>query len=100
MELIEKERLYLKFHGERHIAEEASELDQFIDIFKRHDKNDISSAMQKQEISYLIKDEGGVSDELLSEFVDLMKPNENDMRDALEGLGLKHMIRKNNMRPI
>ncbi len=94
LELIEKERLYLKFHGERHLVEDSSELDQFIDIFKRHDKNDISSAMQKQEISYLIKDEAGVSDELLSEFVDLMKPSENDMRDALEGLGLKHMIRK------
>lgn len=94
LELIEKERLYLKFHGEGHMIEDSSELDQFIDIFKRHDKNDISSAMQKQEISYLIKDEGGVSDELLSEFVDIMKPNENDMRDALEGLGLKHMIRK------
>jgi hypothetical protein len=94
LELIEKERLYLKFHGEHHMVEETSELDQFIDIFKRHDKNDISSAMQKQEISYLIKDEGGVSDELLSEFVDLMKPNESDMRDALEGLGLQHMIKK------
>jgi len=94
LELIEKERLCLKFHGEPRMAGEASELDEFIDIFKRHNKNDISSAMQKQEISYLIKDESGVSDELLSEFVDLMKPNENDMRDALEGLGLKHMIRK------
>lgn len=92
-ELIEKERLYRKFHGDKITMVESSELDQFVEIIKTNDKNDISKAMQKQEISYLIKDESGVSDELLSEFVKLMTPNETDMRDALEGLGLKHLIK-------
>ncbi|MCX9009958.1 MAG: hypothetical protein OIN66_02440 [Candidatus Methanoperedens sp.] len=92
-ELIEKERLYRKFHGDRITVAMPSELDQFIDIIKTRDKGDISKAMQKQEISYLIKDESGVSDELLSEFVDLMTPSETDMKEALEGLGLKHMIK-------
>lgn len=93
-ELIEKERLYRKFHGDRITVAVPSELDQFIDIIKTRDKNDISKAMHKQEISYLIKDESGVSDEMLSEFVELMTPSENDMKEALEGLGLKHLIKE------
>ena len=93
-EMIEKERLHRKFHGEQSAVEETPQLDQFIDIVKTKDKKDLQKAMQKQEISYLIKDESGVSNEMLSDFVELTKPNENDMRDTLEGLGLKHMIKK------
>ncbi len=93
-ELIEKERLHRKFHGDQNVVEDAPQLDQFIDMVKTKDKKDIHKAMQKQEISYLIKDESGVSNEMLSEFVELTKPNENDTRDTLEGLGLKHMIKK------
>ncbi|MCZ7357849.1 MAG: hypothetical protein O8C66_01240 [Candidatus Methanoperedens sp.] len=92
-EFIEKERLYRKFHGDQEVVEKPSELDQFIDIIKTQDKNDISKAMQKQEISYLIKDESGLSDKLVSEFVELMTPNEGDMKDTLESLGLKHLIK-------
>lgn len=92
-ELIEKERLYRKFHGEQ-VMEETSELDQFIEIIKTNDKKDINKAMQKQEISYLIKDESGVSDKLLSEYVELLTPSEGETKDTLEGLGLKHMIKK------
>lgn len=91
---IEKERLYRKFHESVDIAE-TSELDQFIDYIKIHnDKKDISKEMQKQELSYLIKDESGISDEMLSEFVELITPSEKDMKDTLEGLGLEHMIKK------
>ncbi|VVB89899.1 Uncharacterised protein [uncultured archaeon] len=93
-EMIEKERLFKKFHGDQELAEQPSELDEFIDIIKTRDKKDISKTMQKEEISYLIKDDSGVSNELLSEFVGLMTPAENDVKDALEGLGLKHMIKK------
>ncbi|MCZ7357523.1 MAG: hypothetical protein O8C66_12535 [Candidatus Methanoperedens sp.] len=39
--------------------------------------------MHKKEISYLIKDESGLSDNLASEFVEPMMPNEGDMKDAL-----------------
>jgi hypothetical protein len=92
-EIIEKERLYRKFHGDQIEVEAPSELDQFIEVFKTHDKTDISKTMHKQEISYLIKDESGVSDKLVSEFVELMTPSENDMKDTLEGLGLEHLIK-------
>ncbi|NJD78324.1 MAG: hypothetical protein FIB08_14735 [Candidatus Methanoperedens sp.] len=93
-QLIEKERLFRKFH-EPTEAVKTSELDHFVEFIKNHpEKKEIKKAMQKQELSYLIKDEAGVSDELLSEFKELATPNEKDMRDTLEGLGLKHLIRK------
>ncbi len=93
-QLIEKERLFRKFH-EPTEAVKTSELDHFVDFIKNHpEKKEIKKAMQKQELSYLIKDESGVSDDLLSEFKELATPNESDMRDTLEGLGLKHLIRK------
>ncbi len=93
-EHIEKERLYRKFHEPQEIG--SSELDQFISVVKtsNNDKDAIAKLMQKQGLSYLIKDETGVSDQYLSEFVELMSPNENDMKDALEGMGLKHLIVK------
>ncbi len=93
-ELVEKERLYRKFHGDEVIEEKTPELDRFIDVIKTNDKNDISKTMQKREISYLIKDESGVSDKLISEFVELMTPKESDMKDTLEGLGLDYLIKK------
>ena len=92
-EQIEKERLYRKFHEPQDIG--SSELEQFINVVKTsNDKDAIAKLMQKQGLSYLIKDETGVSDQSLSEFVELMAPNENDMKDALEGMGLKHLIVK------
>jgi hypothetical protein len=92
-EQFEKERLYRKFHEPQEIG--SSELDQFISVVKTsNDKDAIAKLMQKQGLSYLIKDETGVSDQSLSEFVELMSPNENDMKDALEGMGLKHLIVK------
>lgn len=35
------------------------------------------------QIIYLIKDESGVSDKLVFEFLELMTPNEGDMKHAL-----------------
>ena len=90
---VEKERLYRKFHEPQEIG--SSELDQFISVVKTsNDKDTIAKLMQKQGLSYLIKDETGFSDQSLSEFVELMAPNENDMKDALEGMGLEHLIVK------
>ena len=93
-EHIEKERLFRKFH-ESHDVPETTELDQFVDFIKNHsDKKEISKIMKKQELSYLIKDDAGNSDQLLSELSKLATPSEKDMKDTLEGLGLKHMINK------
>ncbi len=94
-EAIEKERLYRKFNGEQMAEEPTNELDQFIDIIKTQDKKGITKAMKQHEISYLIKDESGKSDDILSDFVSLTPPSEDDVKSALEGMGLKHMIKKN-----
>jgi hypothetical protein len=92
-EEFEKERLYRKFHEPQEIG--SSELDQFINVVKTsNDKDAVAKLIQKQGLSYLIKDENGISDQSISDFVDLMAPNENDMKDALEGMGLKHLIIK------
>ncbi len=41
-----------------------------------------------------VEDDSGVSDKPLSEFVKLIIPNEKDMEDMLEEIGLSHMINK------
>jgi len=93
-EQIETERLFRKFHGHQETPE-ASELDQFINFVKTSDnKEAISKSMQKQGLTYLIKDETGISDKSLSEFVKLVTPNEKDMKNALEEMGLEHLIGK------
>ena len=92
-DLVEKERLCRKFHGEE-VTEEKTTLDQFIETAKAHDKKELGKAMQKQGITYLVKDEKGISDNLLSEYADLLVPSETDTKDTLEGLGLEHMIKK------
>jgi hypothetical protein len=63
---IETERIFRKFHEHRDV-EEMPEIDQFVDISKTsNDKKDIIKAIQKQEVSYIINHEPGISDELLS----------------------------------
>ena len=92
-DMVENERLYRKFHGADETAE-ASDLDQFINMVKASaDKESVGKIMQKQGLFYLIKDEKGVSDKSLTEFVELMTPNEGEMKEALEGMGLKHLIK-------
>ncbi|KCZ72591.1 hypothetical protein ANME2D_01020 [Candidatus Methanoperedens nitroreducens] len=93
-EQIERERLYRKFHGPRDSVE-TSELNQFINLVKTSDNREaVGKLMQKQGLSYLIKDEEGVSDKSLSELVDLITPDENDTKDMLEEMGLQHMIKR------
>ncbi len=90
---LEKERLYRKFH-EPSAAPEASELDQFITSVKGNaDKESVGKLMHTQGLSYLIKDEKGESDESLTEFMEIVAPSESDMKEALEGMGLKHLIK-------
>jgi predicted nucleic acid-binding protein len=93
-EHIENERLFRKFHGPQETPE-ATELDQFINFVKTSDnKEAISKSMQKQGLTYLIKDETGISDKSLSEFVKLVTPDEKDVKNALEDMGLDHLIGK------
>ncbi|HEY9247393.1 MAG TPA: hypothetical protein VIO11_11145 [Candidatus Methanoperedens sp.] len=83
-ESIEKERLFRKFHEAQKVmdAQDASLRK------KQPDKKNIGKSMQK---SQAVTNE---NDEVLKDFKKLATPSEKDVRDALEGLGLKHMIRK------
>lgn len=94
-DLVEKERLYRKFHEEK-VSEEKTTLDKFIETVKPLDKKELSKVMQKQGVSYLIRDDKGISDNLVAEYADLLTPSETDTRATLKGLGLEHMIKKKN----
>jgi hypothetical protein len=92
---IEKERLYRKFHGHQDTVAK-SEINELVDLLRNtNDKDSIKKNLQNQELSYLIKDESGVSDKSLSDFVKIMTPTQEDTRDTLEGLGLTHLISNN-----
>jgi hypothetical protein len=94
-EEIEKERLYRKFHGPQD-AVAKSEINELVDLLRNtNDKDSLKKDLQNQELSYLIKDESGVSDKSLSDFVKIMTPTQEDTRDTLEGLGLTHLISNN-----
>lgn len=89
---IEKERLHRKFHSPEDSAM-PSQINELVNLIKNTNKSDaISKRLRKQELSYLIKDESGVSDNSVTEFVKLMTPSEEDTRDTLKELGLKHLI--------
>jgi len=89
---IEKERLYRKFHGQQDTVI-TSEINELVNLLKNtSDKDTLKKNLQKQELSYLIKDESAVSDKSLSDFVKIMTPTQEDTRDTLEGLGLTHLI--------
>ncbi len=78
MQLIEKERLYRKFHGTLEVNE-PTELSQFISSVKRTtDKDAIGKLMKKQGLIYLIKDDSGVSYKALTEIVDIISPAEKE----------------------
>jgi hypothetical protein len=89
---IEKERLYRKFHGHQDTVI-TSEINELVSLLKNtNNKDALSKKLRKQELSYLIKDESGVSDKSVSDFVKLMTPTEEDTKGTLEELGLKHLI--------
>jgi len=89
---IERERLYRKFHGPQDTVVK-SEINELVDLLKNtNNKDSLIKNLHKQELSYLIKDESGVSDKSLSDFVKIMTPTQEDTRDTLEGLGLTHLI--------
>jgi hypothetical protein len=89
---IEKERLYRKFHGPVDTVI-TSEINELVNLLKNtDDKDTLKKNLQKQELSYLIKDESGVSDKSLTDFVKIMTPTQEDTRETLVGLGLTHLI--------
>lgn len=90
---IESIRLFRKFRSEDEVV--ATEFDKFLQTIRSsNDLVSIGKAMEEQELSYLIKDDSGLLDNTLSEFIDLATPKEDDMKGMLKGLGLDHMLKK------
>jgi signal transduction histidine kinase len=50
--------------------------------------------VQKSVVGSLITDEARLSDKYFSEFADLVTPDEEDLKNALEAMGLKHLVVK------
>ncbi len=76
--MIEKERLYRKFHGQKEVTE-ATEIDKFINFVKTTgDKDSVGKLMKKQGLGYLIEDESGVSYKALAEIVDLISQEDKE----------------------
>lgn len=90
-EQIETERLFRKFQDPI-LMEKTSEIDKFINLIKGFsDKNDIIRTLEERELSYLIKDDTGISDRLLLNLVERIILVE---KDSLGGLYLERMVRK------
>lgn len=90
-EQMENERLFRKFEGAR--REDAPEADKLMDLVKGS-KEAIGENMKKQGMTYLIKDESEDPDKSMSEFMEIMKPTETDMAEALKNMGLFHLVKK------
>lgn len=87
MELMEKERLFSKFHGSH--EEVASKLDHFVnDIKNCRDMKMLSDMLKESGHSYLVRDESGISDALLSELITLLVPVREIIRLSLDKPGL------------
>lgn len=90
-EQIETERLKRKFQDPT-LEITASEIDRFISLLKAYtDKNDFIRALNENELSYLVKDEKGISEKLLFDLVELMVLIE---RDSPSGIYLNQMVGK------
>lgn len=90
-EQIETERLKRKFQDPT-LEITASEIDRFITLLKAYtDKNDFIRALNENELSYLVRDEKGISDKLLFDLVEVMALIE---RDSPSGIYLNQMVGK------
>ncbi len=90
-EQIETERLLRKFQDPT-LEITGSEIDRFISLLKAYtDKNDFIRALDENELSYLVKDEKGISEKLLFDLVELMVLIE---RDSPSGIYLNQMVEK------
>ncbi len=93
-EQIETERLYRKFQDPV-LQVTTSEIDRFISLLKSYtDKNDFIKALNENELSYIIKNENGISQMLLFDLLELMALVE---RDSPGGLYLNQMVGKTPM---
>lgn len=93
-EQMENERLFRKFDGGAH-SEDVPEADKLMNLVKGSKEKGVNGEnMKKQGMTYLIKDESEDSDKSLSEFMEIMTPNENDMKEALKNMGLFHLVPK------
>ena len=90
-EQMENERLFRKFEGAH--SEDAPEADKLMNLVTGS-KEAIGENMKKQGMTYLIKDESEDSDKSMSEFMEIMTPNETDMAEALKNMGLFHLVKK------
>jgi hypothetical protein len=88
---MENERLFRKFEGAH--SEDVPEADKLMNLVKGS-KEPIGENMKKQGMTYLIKDESEDSDKSMSEFMEIMTPNESDMKEALKNMGLFHLVPK------
>ncbi len=93
-EQIETERLYRKFQDPI-LQVATSEIDRFISLLKSYtDKNDVIKVLNENELSYLIKNENGISQMLLFDLLEIMALVE---RDSPGGLYLNQMVGKNSI---
>lgn len=91
-EQIETERLFLKFQDPV-LPGKISEFDGLIDQIKGYRaKNDIIKILEEKEVSYLIKDDTGVSDKYFIELVEQITLFE---KDQVGGAYLNHLVREN-----
>ncbi len=91
-EQMETERLFRKFEGAH--SEDIPEADKLMNLVKGS-KEAIGENLKKQGMSYLIKDESAEdSDKSMSDFMEIMTPNESDMKEALKNMGLFHLVPK------
>lgn len=92
-EQMENERLFRKFEGVR--SEDAPEADKIMNLVTgSKDMGAIGENMKKQGMTYLIKDESEDPEKTMSEFMEIMKPTETDMAEALKNMGLFHLVKK------
>jgi len=87
MELLEKERLFSKFHGSH--EEVASRLDHFVnDIKSCRDKKRLSDLLKESGHGYLVREGSDISDALLSELISLLIPIQDIIKSSLDKPGL------------
>jgi hypothetical protein len=91
---IHRDDLYRQFCGVQERGKPNPGFDKAINLIKANYGKDGEVRMtHKQEIGHLIQGGSEILNKSLSDFADLIIPDEKDMKDMLEGLGLKHMIK-------
>ncbi|HIH44705.1 MAG TPA: hypothetical protein HA257_06450 [Candidatus Methanoperedenaceae archaeon] len=90
---VERERLYRKFNvpKKKMAPTITTDIDKLIQRFKSVDKESIRDVMMQQGLGYLIQNESG--GESVNDFVELVSPDASEVKNMLEGLGLKHLVR-------